>query len=76
MWSHATGGPYSPEEFNAIDDFLEQVTRTAVMRSWLARVVLCSFAFGGDVFLVFYEQNVCVSFLFDVVFPWMKMVSW
>ncbi|CAJ1399163.1 unnamed protein product [Effrenium voratum] len=30
--SESSGGPYSPEEFQAIDDFLEQVTRTAVMR--------------------------------------------
>lgn len=25
-------GPYSPVEFSAIDEFLEQVTRTSVMR--------------------------------------------
>ncbi|CAK9096452.1 unnamed protein product [Durusdinium trenchii] len=28
----AVAGPYSPAEFNAIDEFLEQVTRTSVMR--------------------------------------------
>ena len=31
--SNSAPGPYSPVEFNAIDEFLEQVTRTSVMRS-------------------------------------------
>lgn len=30
--SENNAGPYSPPEFNAIDEFLEQVTRTSVMR--------------------------------------------
>eukprot|EP00913_Durusdinium_trenchii_P022656 g21279.t1 len=30
--SENNAGPYSPAEFNAIDEFLEQVTRTSVMR--------------------------------------------